>query len=247
MGRATERLNRRTTRRIASAGFGRRRRKEATGKDRSRSVDLRRSQSQRRRAASEPYYTGGVVISIYGHLGRLGHRCCIGPIAPSAQRIIEWCPRCPRCPRNLPCAIVSAVFRGHPLFGASRFILTRRAFPDNLQLSLALTETVELMLSADHLRQSWCRSYTALTAVSIRSCRTCRFIIRCLRILSGQQHLVWQALSGQAMSAQDLADTNVHLTEGSVRHHVGEIRRSGRKITWRRGRGYFRPGAPPTS
>lgn len=58
------------------------------------------------------------------------------------------------------------------------------------------------------------------------------------------QKAVWDALRGSCKSAKELA-SDANTSAVTVRQHIMDLRRAGRKITLRSGRGYWRPDAPP--
>ena len=62
---------------------------------------------------------------------------------------------------------------------------------------------------------------------------------------NGQKRL-WGALKGRAMTGKELAGKDqLDTSEETVRSWVRELRRAGYGIENRRGRGYYRPDAPP--
>ncbi len=64
-------------------------------------------------------------------------------------------------------------------------------------------------------------------------------------LTAGEQRL-WDALAGRLLTGRELASENeLNSSEETVRRWVAQLRRQGYKIKNRRGRGYFRPDAPP--
>ena len=62
--------------------------------------------------------------------------------------------------------------------------------------------------------------------------------------MTNGQKAVWDALRGSCKSAKELA-SDANTSAVTVRQHVLDLRRAGRKIPLRSGRGYWRPDAPP--
>ncbi len=82
-----------------------------------------------------------------------------------------------------------------------------------------------------------------------------RAVRRAMRDLAGDdvplgthgQERLWTLLAGRAGTAKKLAaDPDLDTSEETVRQWVRDLRRAGRVIENRRGRGYWRPDAPPT-
>jgi biotin operon repressor len=62
--------------------------------------------------------------------------------------------------------------------------------------------------------------------------------------MTGGQQALWDALEGQALTAKKLAE-QLDTSENTIRQHVSDLRKAGCDIPNRRGRGYYRPDAPP--
>jgi len=61
----------------------------------------------------------------------------------------------------------------------------------------------------------------------------------------GQKRL-WDALKGRALTGKELASSNeLDTSQETIRQWVGELKKAGYEIPNRRGRGYYRPDAPP--
>lgn len=58
------------------------------------------------------------------------------------------------------------------------------------------------------------------------------------------QRSVWEALNNRAMTGKELAKA-LHTSGETIRQHVSDLRKAGYQVPNRRGRGYYRPDAPP--
>jgi biotin operon repressor len=65
------------------------------------------------------------------------------------------------------------------------------------------------------------------------------------RLMTDGQKRLWEALQGRALTGKELARA-LDTSEETVRQWVKELRAAGHEIENRRGRGYFRPDAPPS-
>ena len=71
-------------------------------------------------------------------------------------------------------------------------------------------------------------------------------VVEIRQVMTDGQKRLWDALDGRALAAKELAaESELDTSEDTVRQYVLDLRKAGRKIGHRPGRGYFRPNAPP--
>ncbi len=72
------------------------------------------------------------------------------------------------------------------------------------------------------------------------------FVVGSKRVMTDGQKRLWDALHERALTGKELAaETELDSSEETIRQWVSELRKAEYEIDNRRGRGYFRPDAPP--
>ncbi len=71
------------------------------------------------------------------------------------------------------------------------------------------------------------------------------------QMMTDGEKRVWNALKGRALTGAELvrllkSEQGFDTSEETIRQHVADLRKSGYSIETKRGRGYWRPDAPPT-